>query len=100
MLSLTFPPTTPCWVWGQLFVLLLSLSLQSTSALETATLSFWEGRMWALDLQFIGLLFCRWREMFFKVKKTVGEAPDGPTGAYLADTAHTSLYLVRPWGWD
>ncbi|XP_022359640.1 peroxisome biogenesis factor 6 isoform X2 [Enhydra lutris kenyoni] len=36
----------------------------------------------------------RWREMFFKVKKTVGEAPDGPTGAYLADTAHTSLYLV------
>nr|XP_035979944.1 peroxisome biogenesis factor 6 isoform X3 [Halichoerus grypus] len=36
----------------------------------------------------------RWREMFFKVKKTVGEAPDGPTSAYLADTAHTSLYLV------
>ncbi|KAF6365040.1 peroxisomal biogenesis factor 6 [Rhinolophus ferrumequinum] len=36
----------------------------------------------------------RWREMFFKVKKTVGEAPDGPTRAYLADTTHTSLYLV------
>ncbi|XP_065741242.1 peroxisome biogenesis factor 6 isoform X2 [Phocoena phocoena] len=36
----------------------------------------------------------RWREMFFKVKKTVGEAPDGPTRAYVADTTHTSLYLV------
>ncbi|XP_004673550.1 PREDICTED: peroxisome biogenesis factor 6 [Condylura cristata] len=36
----------------------------------------------------------RWREMFFKVKKTVGEAPAGPTSAYLADTIHTSLYLV------
>ncbi|XP_025781200.1 peroxisome biogenesis factor 6 isoform X2 [Puma concolor] len=36
----------------------------------------------------------RWREMFFKVKKTLGEAPDGPTSAFLADTAHTSLYLV------
>ncbi|XP_011352950.1 peroxisome biogenesis factor 6 [Pteropus vampyrus] len=36
----------------------------------------------------------RWWEMFFKVKKTVGEAPDGPTSAYLADTTHTSLYLV------
>lgn len=36
--------------------------------------------------------------MFFKVKKTVGEAPDGPTRAYLADTTHTSLYLVRPGG--
>ncbi|XP_070274669.1 peroxisome biogenesis factor 6 [Myotis yumanensis] len=36
----------------------------------------------------------RWQEMFFKVKKTVGEAPDGPTSAYLADTTHTSLYLV------
>lgn len=36
--------------------------------------------------------------MFFKVKRTVGEAPDGPTRAYLADTTHTSLYLVRPWG--
>ncbi|GAB5571528.1 peroxisome biogenesis factor 6 isoform X1 [Prionailurus iriomotensis] len=35
-----------------------------------------------------------WREMFFKVKKTLGEAPDGPTSAFLADTAHTSLYLV------
>ncbi|XP_057411357.1 peroxisome biogenesis factor 6 isoform X2 [Balaenoptera acutorostrata] len=35
-----------------------------------------------------------WREMFFKVKKTVGEAPDGPTRAYVADTTHTSLYLV------
>ncbi|XP_012496309.1 PREDICTED: peroxisome biogenesis factor 6 isoform X2 [Propithecus coquereli] len=32
--------------------------------------------------------------MFFKVKKTVGEAPGGPTGAYLADTTHTSLYMV------
>ncbi|XP_047714841.1 peroxisome biogenesis factor 6 isoform X1 [Prionailurus viverrinus] len=36
----------------------------------------------------------RWREMFFKVKKTLGEAPDEPTSAFLADTAHTSLYLV------
>ncbi|CAK6446973.1 unnamed protein product [Pipistrellus nathusii] len=36
----------------------------------------------------------RWQEMFFKVKRTVGEAPDGPTRAYLADTTHTSLYLV------
>ncbi|XP_012628611.2 peroxisome biogenesis factor 6 [Microcebus murinus] len=36
----------------------------------------------------------RWREMFFKVKKTVGEAPGGPTSAYLADTTHTSLYMV------
>uniref|UniRef100_A0A452TVT8 Peroxisomal ATPase PEX6 n=1 Tax=Ursus maritimus TaxID=29073 RepID=A0A452TVT8_URSMA len=36
----------------------------------------------------------RWREMFFKVKKTIGEAPDGPSSAYLADTTHTSLYLV------
>lgn len=33
--------------------------------------------------------------MFFKVKKTLGEALDGPTSAFLADTAHTSLYLVR-----
>ncbi|KAK1338387.1 hypothetical protein QTO34_001503 [Cnephaeus nilssonii] len=39
----------------------------------------------------------RWQEMFFKVKRTVGEAPDAPTRAYLADTTHTSLYLVRPW---
>lgn len=38
----------------------------------------------------------RWREVFFKVKKTVGEAPDGPASAFLADTTHTSLYLVRP----
>ena len=37
--------------------------------------------------------------MFFKVKKTVGEAPDGQDRAYLADTTHTSLYLVRPWRW-
>ncbi|XP_036763144.2 peroxisome biogenesis factor 6 isoform X2 [Manis pentadactyla] len=36
----------------------------------------------------------RWWEMFFKVKRTVGEAPDGPARAYLADTTHTSLYLV------
>ncbi|XP_008565040.1 PREDICTED: peroxisome biogenesis factor 6 [Galeopterus variegatus] len=36
----------------------------------------------------------RWREMFFKVKKTVGEAPDGPTSAYLVDSTHTSLYMV------
>ncbi|XP_068850363.1 peroxisome biogenesis factor 6 isoform X2 [Capricornis sumatraensis] len=36
----------------------------------------------------------RWQEMFFKVKKTVGDAPDGQARAYLADTAHTSLYLV------
>ncbi|KAM9076669.1 peroxisome biogenesis factor 6 isoform 2-T4 [Megaptera novaeangliae] len=38
----------------------------------------------------------RWREMFFKVKKTVGEAPDGPARAYVADTTHTSLYLGCP----
>ncbi|XP_008827333.1 peroxisome biogenesis factor 6 [Nannospalax galili] len=36
----------------------------------------------------------RWREIFFKVKKTVGEAPDRPARAYLADTTHTSLYMV------
>ncbi|XP_069879819.1 peroxisome biogenesis factor 6 [Dipodomys merriami] len=36
----------------------------------------------------------RWREMFFKVKKTVGEASGGQTSAYLADTTHTSLYTV------
>uniref|UniRef100_A0A4X1SFE1 Peroxisomal ATPase PEX6 n=1 Tax=Sus scrofa TaxID=9823 RepID=A0A4X1SFE1_PIG len=36
----------------------------------------------------------RWREMFFKVKKTVGEAPDGPACAYLAAASHTSVYLV------
>uniref|UniRef100_A0A8D2CPB3 Peroxisomal biosis factor 6 n=1 Tax=Sciurus vulgaris TaxID=55149 RepID=A0A8D2CPB3_SCIVU len=36
----------------------------------------------------------RWREMFFKVKKTVGDAPNEPTSAYLADTTHTSLYMV------
>ncbi|XP_008064331.1 peroxisome biogenesis factor 6 isoform X2 [Carlito syrichta] len=36
----------------------------------------------------------RWREMFFKVKKIVGDTPDGPTSAYLADTTHTSLYMV------
>ncbi|XP_070217417.1 peroxisome biogenesis factor 6 isoform X2 [Bos mutus] len=36
----------------------------------------------------------RWQEMFFKVKRTVGEAPDGQARAYLADSAHTSLYLV------
>ncbi|EDM18853.1 rCG43513 [Rattus norvegicus] len=36
----------------------------------------------------------RWREVFFKVKKTVGEAPDGPASAFLADTTHTSLYLA------
>lgn len=36
----------------------------------------------------------RWREMFFKVKKTVGEAPEGPASAFLADTTHTSLYLA------
>ncbi|XP_003789247.1 peroxisome biogenesis factor 6 isoform X2 [Otolemur garnettii] len=36
----------------------------------------------------------RWRNIFFKVKKTVGEAPSGPTSAYLADTTHTSLYMV------
>lgn len=56
--------------------------------------------MWALDPGFIGLLSCRWWEMFFKVKKTIGEAPDGPTSAYLADITHTSLYLVRPGGWE
>lgn len=36
----------------------------------------------------------RWREMFFKVKKTFGDAPDEPIRAYLADTTHTSLYMV------
>ncbi|XP_007934426.1 peroxisome biogenesis factor 6 [Orycteropus afer afer] len=36
----------------------------------------------------------RWRDMFFKVKKTVGEAPEEPASAYLADTTHTSLYMV------
>ncbi|XP_052048033.1 peroxisome biogenesis factor 6 isoform X2 [Apodemus sylvaticus] len=36
----------------------------------------------------------RWREVFFKVKKTVGEAPDGPASAFLADTTHTSLYMA------
>lgn len=51
-----------------------------------------------LGLGLTGPLSCRWQEMFFKVKRTVGEAPDGPTRAYLADTTHTSLYLVRPWG--
>lgn len=74
---------------------LLSFSLQGTSVVETAPLSLGRGNM---DLGFIGPLSCRWREMFFKVKKTVGEAPDGPTRAYLADTTHTSLYLVRPQG--
>lgn len=50
-----------------------------------------------LGLGFMGPLSCRWQEMFFKVKKTVGEAPGGPASSYLADTTHTSLYLVRPW---
>ncbi|XP_006882042.1 PREDICTED: peroxisome assembly factor 2 isoform X2 [Elephantulus edwardii] len=36
----------------------------------------------------------RWREMFFKVKRAVGEAPNKPASAYLADTTHTSLYMV------
>ncbi|XP_004710828.1 peroxisome biogenesis factor 6 isoform X1 [Echinops telfairi] len=36
----------------------------------------------------------RWRELFFKVKKTIGDAPEEPASAYLADTTHTSLYLV------
>ncbi|XP_064142358.1 peroxisome biogenesis factor 6 isoform X3 [Loxodonta africana] len=36
----------------------------------------------------------RWPEVFFKVKKTVGEAPEEPTSAYLADTTHTSLYMA------
>ncbi|XP_075836929.1 peroxisome biogenesis factor 6 isoform X1 [Microtus pennsylvanicus] len=36
----------------------------------------------------------RWLEVFFKVKKTVGEAPDGPASAFLADTTHTSLYMA------
>ncbi|XP_006860531.1 PREDICTED: peroxisome assembly factor 2 isoform X2 [Chrysochloris asiatica] len=36
----------------------------------------------------------RWWEMFFKVKKTVGESSDEPASAYLADTTHTSLYMV------
>lgn len=43
----------------------------------------------------LGPLSYRWREVFFKVKKTVGEAPDGPARAFLADTTHTSLYMVR-----
>ncbi|XP_004590432.2 peroxisome biogenesis factor 6 [Ochotona princeps] len=36
----------------------------------------------------------RWPELFFKVKKTVGEVVEGPASAYLADTTHTSLYMV------
>ncbi|XP_044528582.1 peroxisome biogenesis factor 6 isoform X2 [Gracilinanus agilis] len=36
----------------------------------------------------------RWPFLFFKVKTTIGEAPEKPTTAYLADTTHTSLYLV------
>ncbi|KAM6183863.1 peroxisome biogenesis factor 6 isoform 1-T1 [Erethizon dorsatum] len=36
----------------------------------------------------------RWHEVFFKVKKTIGDASGGPPGAYLADTTHTSLYMV------
>ncbi|XP_027694111.1 peroxisome biogenesis factor 6 [Vombatus ursinus] len=36
----------------------------------------------------------RWPFLFFKVKTTVGEAPEEPITAYLADTSHTSLYLV------
>ncbi|XP_023575583.1 peroxisome biogenesis factor 6 isoform X2 [Octodon degus] len=36
----------------------------------------------------------RWHEVFFKVKKTIGDAPGGPSSAYLADTTHTSLYMV------
>lgn len=42
----------------------------------------------------------RWWFVFFKVKKTVGETVTGPASAYLADTTHTSLYLVRPQGGD
>jgi hypothetical protein len=53
--------------------------------------------MWTLGPGSLTLLSYRWREMFFKVKKTVGEAPEGPASAFLADTTHTSLYLVRPW---
>lgn len=47
------------------------------------------------DLGFIEPLSCRWHEVFFKVKKTIGDAPGGPPSAYLADTMHTSLYMVR-----
>ncbi|KFO36171.1 Peroxisome assembly factor 2 [Fukomys damarensis] len=36
----------------------------------------------------------RWHEVYFKVKKTIGDAPGGLSGAYLADTTHTSLYMV------
>ncbi|XP_051710697.1 peroxisome biogenesis factor 6 isoform X3 [Oryctolagus cuniculus] len=36
----------------------------------------------------------RWRELFFKVKRTIGEVADGPASTYLADTTHTSLYMV------
>ncbi|KAM5263297.1 peroxisome biogenesis factor 6 isoform 2-T2 [Ctenodactylus gundi] len=36
----------------------------------------------------------RWRHIFFKVKKTIGEASGGAATAYLADTVHTSLYMV------
>lgn len=44
---------------------------------------------------FLGPISYRWPEVFFKVKKTVGEAPNGPASAFLADTTHTSLYMVR-----
>lgn len=50
-----------------------------------------DSQAWVLDP-----LSYRWREVFFKVKKTVGEAPDGPASAFLADTTNTSLYMVRP----
>ncbi|EHB10854.1 Peroxisome assembly factor 2 [Heterocephalus glaber] len=36
----------------------------------------------------------RWHEVFFKVKKIVGDALGRLPAAYLADTTHTSLYMV------
>lgn len=79
------------------FICVALVDLQWTSVIEIATLSLGRGYV-GLNLGFIWSLSCRWREMFFKVKKTIGEAPDGPTSAYLADTTHTSLYLVRSRG--
>ncbi|MBZ3870183.1 Peroxisome assembly factor 2 [Sciurus carolinensis] len=64
--------------------------LADRMALVPATLAFNLG----CDPMDVGELRIQWREMFFKVKKTVGDAPNEPTSAYLADTTHTSLYMV------
>lgn len=70
------------------------LCCSSVRPYEKATCSCREAdvdsRSWFLDP-----LSYRWPEVFFKVKKTAGEAPDGPASAFLADTTHTSLYMVR-----